>query len=507
MHRYYVSGCNKPIALLGEIGFILDPTQLDLGCETKALVGAWAQPEAVNRCRVCKHCVVDEYLQAPPAAVTPQTQAPPPQLQALPLAPLVPLSGVFTSAQPTPVPDVQVAVGPEAVDEVLSPPQANWWDAPQYDLQQAAEPSQQPSLEALLPQDSPRGGSLFGASKLRLFRKCLRRGFYEVVMGLRRPVAPERIYQGKTKLSALCLGQLVHELLRQHYLGRDWRQVLPSILDHYPRLADEALRLVEQHNATREAKDRSEWDVRFTEMESRLYLPPRKVAGKGTGRGAKKISVCISARHDLGVRVKQSGEARLPPHEKAQQIWIVDHKTIENVSKDATAAYAHDVQVLQNLICYRDGWCETPAGWRRSAEVYGPAAGFVLNLIGKAMNHDPNSHLIRTRYVVSPAILDEYAANTTDWLYEEVLPRLLGKDYTNESTWPKGWDCRDPMTSQACPYMQICEQGGIAKVNLSALYSPPQPMDPQSLLAPEKPAGSRKGNRKGKSAAAEVEAK
>ena len=612
MPRYYVSGCNRPISLLGELGFILDPITLDLGCETKALVGASTQSEAVERCRICKHCVVDEYLQPVPwsraeprpaaAAATPapvvalqpqqpqqryesrltrpdEVQRPPaatldigtfaltglrtqeaaraasaPALQALPNAPtenavmgiditqfLAPgptpgpnLAQRVMGLQPLPMPDVQTAVSPEAVNEVLAqePPSSgvlqaprapvlstsnsdppNWWNAPQYDqtlvqvmpVDDALAPL--PSLDDLLPPDAPRGPSLMGNSKLRPFRKCLRRGFYEVVMGLRRPIEPERIYQGRVKPSALCLGALVHELLRQHYLGRDWEAVLPPILDHYPKLAGEALRLVQQHNTTRDAEDRDKWDVRFAEMESRLYLPPRKVAGKGKGSGAKKISVCITARHDLGVRVKAAHEARLPPHEKAQQVWIVDHKTIENVSRDATAAYAHDVQVLQNLVCYRDGWCETPAGWRKSAEVYGPAAGFVLNLIGKAQNHDPNAHLIRTRYIVSPAILDEYRDNTADWLYEELLPRLLSAACAKENTWPKGWDCRDPMTSQACPYMQVCEQGGIAKVNLAAIYSPPQPLDPTALLAPEKPATRATGRRKGRAAAAEVEGK
>jgi hypothetical protein len=640
MPRYYVSGCNRPISLLGELGFILDPITLNLGCETKALVGSFTQLEAIERCRVCKHCVVDEYLQKPPTAaparqvdigtfaltglrtqeaaraasapaLQPQQRyesrlARPDEVQQLPSpsswvaaanlaqrmmadpefaarveqgwkavdegrvtplaevqqrlgdvptenavmgidisqflvtvpvpagAQVVPASAPHLAPAVTlPMPDVQTAVSPEAVDEVLAQqyvpgkyadvpqlnnvgaqaPAANWWDETQYNgtlvqvMPDERCPELLPSLDDLLPPDAPRGPSLMGNSKLRPFRKCLRRGFYEVVMGLRRPVEPERFYQGRVKLSALCLGALVHELLRQHYLGRDWEAVLPPILDHYPKLANEALRLVQQHNTSRDADDRDKWDVRFAEMESRLYLPARRVVGKGKGRGAKKISVCITARHDLGIRVKQAHEPRLPPHEKSQQIWIVDHKTIENVSRDATAAYAHDVQVLQNLVCYRDGWCETPAGWRKSAEVYGPAAGFVLNLIGKAQNHDPNAHLIRTRYTVSPTILDEFVTNTADFVYEELLPRLLGTNGAKEATWPKGYDCRDPVTSQACPYMQVCEQGGIAKVNLAAIYDPPRPLDPQALLAPEKPAARPTGRRKGKSAAAEVEAK
>jgi hypothetical protein len=139
-----------------------------------------------------------------------------------------------------------------------------------------------------------------------------------------------------------------------------------------------------------------------------------------------------------------------------------------------------------------------------SAAIFGPLTHFTINLIGKAIQHDPTKHLVRLTQIIPHDLLDSYADDIHAWLYGELAERLFHPAAQDDETWPKSYLCRDPSTGRPCPYVELCERGGLKRVDPSINYAIERPYDPELLLRPEV---KKKGRRRKAKAAAEVESK
>ena len=556
MTTIYVSGCNRPVPCVRE-PWSLDTEGVRHVCTAPGapLLGAQSHAHALTICGGCPLTRVSAHLTTPPpgaaqpgwaaswsapSAPSAPTTAPvaqpalDPALMALlgiamPVASPAPATPVIAAEAPSPPQSTAIAPEPEP-QEVRGEYQSMGGTvrrgdatagevAPALPPQPALVPTEgtqgpsgyaprttgpKPAFHTLLPQDSPIGGSVFGASTLRAFRSCMRAGYYGIVRGFRRRHEVEEPGYGKEpRLDALVLGTLVHELLRLHYLTRseEAAALLERVAANWPFMAAEADRLVTYHQEHYAEQDAARWDVRFAELECRVYLKARKVKGL-----PKRISICLSARPDLGVARKAADQPRLPPGEPAKEgIVLCDHKTTAQVSKESSQAYQHDPQMLQQFGCYGYG---VLADGRLAAEVYGPPLALVVNTIGKAIQHDPAKHLVRPMIMFADALVREYLGSTEAWVYEELVPRLFSPGCQNENTWPKCWQCRDPSTGRGCSFLRLCEAGGIARTNPDGLYRVERPLDPQALLYPSDPPKPAKRGRKARGAAvADLEAK
>jgi hypothetical protein len=216
--------------------------------------------------------------------------------------------------------------------------------------------------------------------------------------------------------------------------------------------------------------------------------------------------LCISSKHDLGFRRKGIDEPRLPPGVAASGITIMDHKTIGAMTQDAQTSYRHDPQIFTNAVAYERGNSVEPGGQlgAPSAARFGPLTHFAINLIGKAQIHDPTKHLVRLTQIIPRDLLDSYADDIQHWLYTELADRMFHPAAWDDATWPKNYLCRDPSTGRPCPYVELCERGGLKRVDPSINFMIDKPYNPELLIRPEAPKKGRKPRAK---AAAEVERK
>lgn len=357
---------------------------------------------------------------------------------------------------------------------------------------------------SLLSPEVNTGPSIMGSSTLRAFQVCMRAGFYRIVKGIRRRRDTERFDdRGIPRFDPLALGTLVHGVLARFYQGKeDPYDFLLAVAPHYPNIVHETKRLCTNYFNAYAERDRQILDVRFVELESRYYFKKKRV------KSAKKnLSLCISSRHDLGVRKMRPDEPRLPPGVAASAITITDHKTIGAMTQDAQTAYRHDPQIFTNAVTYERGNSVDKNGvlGEPSAALYGPLTHFCINLIGKAdATFDPTKHLVRLTQIIPRDLLDGYADDIGNWLYTELADRLFHPAAQDDETWPKSYLCRDPSTGRPCPYVELCERGGLKRVNPRVNYDVVEPYNPELLIRPESP---KKGRRKKAKAAAEVERK
>lgn len=164
-------------------------------------------------------------------------------------------------------------------------------------------------LKATVPHWTP-GGSVFGWSKVKVAKLCLRRFYWEYVRQLRKK-APEEEYvdaKGGKRVNALELGTMVHLVIETIYrtgsLDEGWK-VIDIVKGSRPELALETRRLVNFYVRRFNKEEVESWDLRAVETESRYYFPARKVRGK-------RRSCCMSSRHDHLYRKTKHG-AKLPP--------------------------------------------------------------------------------------------------------------------------------------------------------------------------------------------------
>lgn len=517
----YVGGCGRFFhAYPGQSPF-LTHADVEHNCTERdkqgfpRLAGVRSADEAQKRCRTCPQCgyVAERHKadEAPePAPATPDPAPPPspasaddmPQWMRDMLAPQQPPPTPelpLTPESPAPEPEQRTELQAGAVPAAPAPPDPF-----------AEGPLQLAPFHTLLPKDVETGPSVLGNSTLRPFKLCWRMGYYQTIKGLRRYRKIEDTYTSArgyvyNKFDPLALGTLVHVLLALFYKGVEsiWA-VLEPIKPHYPKLCAEAERLVTNYLNKWAERDRNAFDVRFVELESRLYYKKKRVKA-----ARKNLSLCVSSRHDLGYRDLRPGESRLPPGVAAERgIKICDHKTSGAVTEDSKTSYRHDPQVLQNAASYmhgnsilEDGTLGAP-----SAARFGPMTHFIVNIIGKAQDHDPDKHLVRVAHIVPDDVLTGFVDDTRNWLYGELAERLFSPAWYDEDTWEKSYLCRDPATGKTCVFMEICERGGLRRFNPAESYvvNPRGPYDPERLLAPEKPKKTRK---KKAACAVEVEAK
>ena len=420
------------------------------------------------------------------------------------------LQAATPAPQPqAPTPAAEPAAAPEPLlpepppPEPLAPaPEANAAAGAAFDAAMT-HPATTPPILSLLSPDVNTGPSVMGSSTLRAFQLCMRAGFYRIMKGIRRRRKTESFDdRGKPRFDPLALGTLVHGVLARFYQGRENPyDFLEAIKPHYPNIVEETKRLCTLHFNAYAERDRQVLDTRFVEMESRYYFKKKRV------KSAKvNLSLCVSSKHDLGYRKMRPDEPRLPPGVVASAITIMDHKTIGYMTQDAQTSYRHDPQIFTNAITYERGNSVEPDGTlgAPSAEVFGPLTHFGINLIGKAMHHDPTKHLVRLTQIIPRDLLDSYADDIQQWLYTELADRMFHPMAQDDETWPKSYLCRDPSTGRPCAYVELCERGGLKRVNPAINYAVGEPYDPLRLIRPEEVKTGRKAKAH---AAADVERK
>jgi hypothetical protein len=432
MEKLFVGGCNRALRLRSDIPGWFFVQEDWPNCETSLVGSSTNLREAQEACRKCPlgQAGIQPYLE-------PVLSAP-----ALPIAP------VFEIVHTQPA---QLAEPPKVVAPVEVEMQSG--ESPFDD---PLPPDAKPTLNECLKSVGIEGGpSLFGWSQISQFRQCLRKGFYSVVLGLKKaeltdadgsPIVPD-------KLSPLDVGTLVHACLEVHYNRVPFSKVLDAVKPHYPLLAAEALRLVGQYVDYYQAFDELNWDVRSTEIESRYVLPRKKIRGKSR-------AFMVSARTDLVVRDLNDGRiARLPPGEPASEVYLHDFKTAARVYGNMATSYRHDGQVLMNLLAFNRGFSVNPDGTlgKANGERLGPAKGLGIAIIGKAAKFNPNEHLKRFRIPVDDAMISEFEKSVTTFLQDEVFDRWLAPGCHDLSNWPKSYVCKDALTGTPCPFIELCE--------------------------------------------------
>lgn len=422
-------------------------------------------------------------------------------------------------------PNPEVAVAPEALPE--APPEAAEPEVVEPELPPGVLPvdlgstipygappvkTQGLAVDALLDRLGHKGGSVFGWSILGRFRRCLRAGYYYTVLGWRpKPRPPESVNdKGKVQYDPFALGSLVHACsecyLCSLYDLEAHLVIVDSIKPFYPGLAAETQRLWGYYLDRYAANDSSTWDVRFVELESRYYYPARKC-------GSRRMSLCISSRHDAGFAQLDPGAPRRPLGERyeAGRVYVHELKTTAQMSSDSAAGFRHDPQVLQNLVCARFGRPVERDGALAKVtmeERYGPVEGVVITQIGKALNHDPNKHMARERYPVALPLVEEYRDTLGDWLYEELGPRLFSDENVRlkPSTWPKSYtECRDVVTNRQCPFLRMCENVTGVLPQPEVWYDRADTLNLTLLEAKTAPKAKAKRGRKAKASAQVVD--
>jgi len=365
-------------------------------------------------------------------------------------------------------------------------------------------PTATPPMLSLLPKTVNTGPSVMGSSTLRAFQVCMRAGFYKIMKGIRRSRQTERFDdRGTPQFDPLALGTLVHGVLALFYKGAENPyDFLAGVAPYYPNIVEETRRLCTLYFNAYAEHDRRVLDVRFVELESRYYFKKKRV------KSAKRnLSLCASSRHDLGWCKRPVDTPRLPPGVAASAITITDHKTIGAMTQDAQTAYRHDPQIFTNAITYENGNSVEPDGTlgEPSAARFGPLTHFSINLIGKALHHDPSKHLVRLTQIIPRDLLTSYADDIQHWLYTELADRMFHPAAQDDETWPKSYLCRDPSTGRPCAYVELCERGGLKRVNPAVNYTIEAPYDPERLIRPE--VVGKRGRKPRTKAAAEVERK
>lgn len=359
-----------------------------------------------------------------------------------------------------------------------------------------------PTVDSLLGVQG--GQSVFGNSRLRGARTCLRLFYYKEVQGLQvyHEPGPSQDSSGKVHLSPLEVGIGVHACAELYYKSCfdqvTAQRAVDAIKRAYPPLATEVNRLWGFYLHGFHDIDSRTWDIRGVELETRYFYPKRRVRGK-------QLSVCISARHDTVVRVIAPAAARLAAEEASPEgVWIHDLKTIAQISDGACRAWRHESQGLQNLLCFGEGFPVEPADPERGTPKrvgttpavvrYGAPQGLIITHIGKAKEQDPHKHLKRTKYVLDPTLVAAFRDETGGWLYEVVIDRLAAPAATRDdpATWPRSFlACRDPMTNRACEYLPLCESNGRADPERVGFVRRP-PLELAQLVAVKGKAGRKK---------------
>lgn len=450
---------------------------------------------------------VEEDLEEPAAA--PAEAAPPPPPAPEP-TPEDPFAAAFAGVDPPgPVQAPAPAPAPEAAAspaESLSPFPLDLrgktiMGVPGHQAVPAVKDAR-PSLDELLAPLGIRGGpSVLGFSSIRKAHHCLREFFWARVMGLELPYNIEEVDEARDKVwvSPLALGSLVHAMMEVYLKGSFfdlWQvdKVLAAVKPVYPLLAAEALRLWNNYLQKFGPIDKATVDVRAVELECRYYYPKRKCAGK-------QRSLCISGRMDALLRQLPAGGGRLPAEEAvcdSSPLRVHDLKTAAAVNQSTVAPWSHEGQALQNIACFNYGTYMLPAlddgppivSLKPAAERFGKAEGFLLTVIGKAQNFDPNKHLIRQPFVVPDHLAKAYLEDVGPFLYNEIGERLFSKHAEDPATWPKSYCCRDVITSKPCMFLPLCESA--ANVDYSVLFNVGRKLVPESIEAPKKRGKGRK---------------
>lgn len=367
----------------------------------------------------------------------------------------------------------------------------------------AGMPAPKPDFKTLLELPGP---SLLGPSAIRTARKCLRAFFYERVLGIQMRREPEYHREdGTVKFNVLILGTLVHYLLQRHYEGKSVD--LSNVAQHYPAIANEAMRLYAQYIDKYYHTDQQMLDIRAVEHETRYVLPKRRVKSAG-----KQKQLMVSMRSDLVFAKRQPGAGVLPPGELPKDgLTIHDFKTAGRITRDIgdTLKWAHEIQVLQSIALWNEGRAVLPNGQlatQTNAETLGTVREFSLTFIGKAQDHDPEKHLVRTDPVIPRSdVIESYRDELANFVYEEIAERLYHKEGMQEGTWSKSYLCTDPVTHFTCPFLTICTKGGLANYNPETKYSQVEfkVVSPETIEAPT----AKRGRKKKADAAADVENK
>lgn len=143
-------------------------------------------------------------------------------------------------------------------------------------------------------------------SELKSFRRCKRQYFYKVIEGLE-----ARLTDPKLKF-----GSWVHDLLRAHYMGEDWRKQHDRQLKQFQNLFIEerefygdmpqlAERMMESY-LWKYRKEESEWETLYVEETFEIHFAQGDT---------------FSFTPDLIVR----------DHSDNGSVWVVDHKTVRSI--------------------------------------------------------------------------------------------------------------------------------------------------------------------------------
>lgn len=311
------------------------------------------------------------------------------------------------------------------------------------------------------------GGSVFGWSKIKTAKACLRAFYWQYVRQIVKKLDEEEddpyldASASKSKraprVNALELGTMLHLVIETIYrtgsVDEGWK-ICDLVKGSRPELALEARRLVHFYLRRFNAEEVKTWDLRAVEVESRYYFPARKLRGK-------RRSCCASSRHDHLYRSTKNG-AKLPPGTVADsgEMRISELKSSSSLTANRLRAFYVDAQILLHLLSYNHGHFTTPTGEvlaPSTAEVFGTTDTVTVTVVGKRKVEDAQEDIARMNYAISEQRVLSFRDDLYDWLYEEVYDRLFSDAWLEPETWRKDWLCRDLYyPGYICPYASIC---------------------------------------------------
>jgi len=283
--------------------------------------------------------------------------------------------------------------------------------------------------------DLPGGPSSGGLSSHVLGdATCWRKFYLSHIMGL---VPQEEHY-------SLRYGSLLHYCAAARYLFGAERQFEPCTHVARAGAAELAMKVKTLFSGMVDKYGTEEWETwcpRAVEYNMVAQVPCP------VGQRTKKVP--ISSRVDLIIALKRPSDPHPAGGALPQGVYLVDHKTCSNMTRDLIEGYGMDWQFNVQATVFEEG------GY---ASELGPLQGTIVNLLSKGRKTPTPDSYARPRAPLSRRGLAAFKTQQLAPLAGEVYRRIASSDdyRDDETNWPKDYRQCNGRWGR-CEYFSVCE--------------------------------------------------
>ncbi len=298
-----------------------------------------------------------------------------------------------------------------------------------------------PSVSELLAQrgfPESIGGSTRGWSAMSLAPKCWRLAFYTLVKG----------YQPLRPSDALDKGTLFHSCMECHFRsgGQETEKPLQVVEADMPELVAKVRRLIRARMQMWGAEEARTHDIRALEYEVVCRIEGKATMGAYAGH---YVVAPVSSKFDLVFGRRAPDAPLAPPGPLPDGVSILDYKTTSRATRDKTAGYGMDAQLLLMAYNWRAGGLD---------QVFGPLRSIIIELIVDTKEL-PLRHL---EIMVEDADVERFMRFLIPWAVNlESMLALAEGERDDEENWPMNYaGCHTAYG--LCKFWDLCETRGRA---------------------------------------------